>query len=73
MKTLIPVANYIESMRNQKDLAAGVKRVRFFLATDDTEAEAEIKAAFKPGQYISLESSIHTKLNSAIQHKDEFR
>ena len=36
-------------MRKQKELAAGIKRVRFFLATDDAEAEAEIKAAFQPG------------------------
>lgn len=47
---LIPVASYIEAMRKQKELASGVKRVRFFLATDDASAEAEIKAAFKSGE-----------------------
>ena len=49
VKGLIPVSTYIENMKRAKDLAAGVKRVRFFLATDDTEAEAEIRAAFKSG------------------------
>ena len=49
VRGLIPIESYVESMRKQKELAAGVKRVRFFLATDDAEAEAEIKAAFKPG------------------------
>ena len=50
VKTLITIANYIEAMQKQKALAAGVKRVRFFLATDDAEAEAEIKASFKSGK-----------------------
>ena len=49
VRGLIPIESYVESMRKQKELAAGVKRVRFFLATDDADAEAEIKAAFKPG------------------------
>lgn len=48
--TLIPIESYIQAMQKQKELAAGVKRVRFFLATDDAQAEAEIKAAFKPGE-----------------------
>lgn len=50
VRNLIPVSAYIDSMRKQKELAAGVKRVRFFLATDDAEAEAEIKAAFPAGE-----------------------
>ena len=49
VKGLIPIETYIETMKAQKQLAAGVKRVRFFLATDDAEAEAQIRAAFKPG------------------------
>ena len=50
VKGLISIESYLEAMRKQKQLAAGVKRVRFFLATDDAAAEAEIKAAFKPGE-----------------------
>lgn len=53
VKTLIPIEGYTEAMRKQKELAAGVKRVRFFLATDDAQAEAEIRAAFKPGQVLT--------------------
>lgn len=49
VKSLIPLSNYIDAMKAQKHLAAGIRRVRFFLATDDAQAEAEIKAAFKPG------------------------
>jgi len=60
VKGMIPIQSYLEAMRLQKKLAAGVKRVRFFLATDDVAAEAEIKAAFKPGQvliYVKKERS----------------
>jgi len=53
VKGLIPIESYIAAMRQQKALAAGVKRVRFFLATDDAEAEAEIRAAFKPGALLA--------------------
>lgn len=50
VKTLITIADYVETMQKQKALALGVKRVRFFLATDDAQAEAEIKASFKTGE-----------------------
>ena len=50
VKTLITMQDYIEAKQRQKELAAGVKRVRFFMATDDAEAEAEIKLSFKAGE-----------------------
>ena len=58
VKGLIPIETYIETMKAQKQLAAGVKRVRFFLATDDAEAEAQIRAAFKPGAVLFFHSKV---------------
>lgn len=59
---LIPIESYVEAMRKQKQLAAGVKRVRFFLATDDAAAEAEIMAAFKPGQVLTYVKKERSRL-----------
>jgi len=64
---MIPIQSYLEAMRLQKKLAAGVKRVRFFLATDDVAAEAEIKAAFKPGWFSLLPALSYCHMPRASQ------
>lgn len=66
VKGLIPIETYIETMKAQKQLAAGVKRVRFFLATDDAEAEAQIRAAFKPGAVLFF--AIRVQSSETVMH-----
>lgn len=49
MDSLVSLSKYIDTMRKLTVLATGVEGIRYFIATDDAEAEKIMRSSFKEG------------------------
>lgn len=50
MDTLLSLSRYVDTLRKLTNLAPGIDGIRYFIATDDVEAETILRSSFEDGR-----------------------